>query len=112
MNKSLLLPHLGGQLLLSIHQALDVGRVVATALTGCDGALEGGAGNLRRDAGGGAEGPAAHAGGQRLAQGLVGRRLCQLLAEQEQVTRLLHLQDEARGRGEEKAKETWKRGCE
>lgn len=38
--------HLGGQLLLPVHQALDVGRVVAAALAGRDGALKGGAGDL------------------------------------------------------------------
>lgn len=38
--------YLGGQLLLPVHQALDVRRVVATALAGRDGALKGGAGDL------------------------------------------------------------------
>lgn len=38
--------HLGGQLLLPVHQTLDVGRVVAAALAGRDGAFEGGAGDL------------------------------------------------------------------
>lgn len=83
--------YLSGQLLLTVCQALDVRRVVSAALAGRDGALESGRGDLRRDAGGGAEGPAAQAGGQRVAQGFGRSRLAQLLTEQQQMTRLLHL---------------------
>lgn len=90
-------PHLGGELLLAVHQALDVRRVVAAALTRRDGAFASGAGDLRGDGGGGGQGPRAHAGGQRVAQGLGDgsrshrRRLYQLLPQQEEVTGLLHL---------------------
>lgn len=56
--------HLGSQLLLSIHQAFDVRGVVAAALAGGDGTFKGGGRDLRGDAGGGAEGPTAEAGGQ------------------------------------------------
>lgn len=41
-----LLCHLSSQLLLPIHQALDVSGVIAAALTGRDGALKRGAGDL------------------------------------------------------------------
>lgn len=56
--------HLCSQLLLAIHQALDVCGVVAAALAGRDGAFKGGAGDLRGDGGGGGQGARAHAGGQ------------------------------------------------
>lgn len=82
--------NLGGQFFLSIHQALDVCWVVPTALTGCDGTLEGGGWDLRGDAGGGAEGPTAQAGGQRVAQGF-GDAVVQSLTQQQEVAGFLHL---------------------
>lgn len=91
--------HLGSQLLLTIHQALNVSRVIAAALTGCDGTFKGGAGDLWGDGGGGGQGARAHAGGQRLAQGFGGGSrihwsgIAQLLPQQEQVTGLLHLEE-------------------
>lgn len=85
------LGYLGGELLLALNQALDVGRVVAAALAGGDGALEGGVGDLGGDAGGGAQGAAAQAGGDGLAQGLGGCRLAQLLTQQQQVPGLFNL---------------------
>lgn len=48
--------HLSGQLLLPVHQALDVSRVIAAALAGRDGAFERGAGDLRGDGRGGGQG--------------------------------------------------------
>lgn len=92
--------HLRCQLLLTVHQALDVGRVVAAALAGRDGAFEGGAGDLRGDGGGGGQGVRAHAGRQRLTRGFAGGsrshwgRVSQLLPQQEQVPGLLHLGDD------------------
>lgn len=83
--------YLSGQLLLAVYQALDVCGVVSAALTGCDGALKGGGGDLGGDAGGGAEGAAAQTGRQGAAQGFRRRRLTQFLTEQQQVTCLLHL---------------------
>lgn len=83
--------YLSCQLLLTIHQALNVRRVVSAALAGCDGALKSSRGDLRGDAGGGAEGPAAQAGRQRVTQGFGRNRLTQLLTEQQQMARLLHL---------------------
>lgn len=90
-------PHLRSQLLLAIHQTLYVGRVVAAALAGRDGAFKCGAGDLWGDGGGGGQGARAHAGWQQLAQGLGGGswshgcHITQLLPQQEQVTGLLHL---------------------
>lgn len=83
-------PHLGSQLFLSIHQAFNVCGVVATALTGCDGTFKGGGWDLRGDAGGGAEGPTAEAGGQRVAQGC-GDAVTKSLTEQQEVAGFLHL---------------------
>lgn len=97
--------HLCGQLLLTVHQALDVCGVVAAAFTGGDGAFKGCAGDLRGDGRGGGQSPWAHAGGQRLAQKLCGRGgshwscLSELFSEQEKVTRLLHL-DKQQGKFE------------
>lgn len=89
-------PHLGGELLLAIHQALNVRRVVAAALAGGDGAFASCAGDLGGDGGGGGQRACAHAGGQTLAQGLGGRSgshwsLSQLLSQQKEVAGLLHL---------------------
>ncbi len=83
--------YFSGQLLLTVYQALDVCGVVSAALTGRDGALKGGGGDLRGDAGGGAEGAAAQTGRQKVAQGFRRSRLTQFLKEQQQVACLLHL---------------------
>lgn len=82
--------HLGSQLLLSIHQTFNVRGVVATALAGGDGAFKGGGRDLRGDAGGGAEGPAAEAGGQGVTQGF-GDAVTKSLTQQQEVASLLHL---------------------
>lgn len=82
--------HLGSQLLLSVHQAFNVCWVIATALTGCDGTFKGGSGDLRGDAGGGAEGPTAEAGGQWVAQGF-GDAVTKSLTQQQKVAGFLHL---------------------
>lgn len=82
--------HLGGQLFLSVHQALNVCGVVATALAGRDGTFKGGGWDLRGDAGGGAEGPTAQAGGQRVAQGF-GGAVTKSLTQQQEVASFLHL---------------------
>lgn len=81
---------LGSQLLLSVHQAFNVCRVVAAALAGGDGAFKGGGGDLRGDAGGGAEGPAAEAGGQRVTQ-RSGDAVTKSLTQQQEVASFLHL---------------------
>lgn len=86
--------HLGSQLLLSVHQAFDVCRVVAAALAGGDGTFKGGGGDLRGDAGGGAEGPAAEAGGQRVTQ-RSGDAVSKSLTQQQEVARFLHLRRSA-----------------
>lgn len=84
------MPYLGGQLLLPVHQALDVGRVVATALAGRHRALEGRGGDLGGNAGGGAEGSTAQTGGQRVAQGL-GDAVTKLLTQQKEMSGFFHL---------------------
>ena len=99
-----LLSHLSSQLLLPIHQALDVSGVIAAALAGRDGALKRGAGDLWGDGGGCGEGVRAHAGGQGLTQGLGGgcwshwSCIAKLLPQQQQVTGFLHL-EERHGQG-------------
>lgn len=60
-NKRLLKTHLAGELLFAIHQAFNIGGVVSAALAWGDSTFEGGGGDLRGDAGGGAEGPATEA---------------------------------------------------
>lgn len=82
--------HLGGQLLLAVHQAFNVRGVVATALAGRDGTFKGGGWDLRGDAGGGAEGAAAQAGGQRVAQGF-GGAVTKSLTQKQEVAGFLHL---------------------
>lgn len=84
------MPYLGGQLLLPVHQALDVRGVVAAALAGRHRALEGRGGNLRGNAGGGAEGSTAQAGRQRVTQGL-GDAVAKLLTKQKKMSRFFHL---------------------
>ena len=82
--------HLSSQLFLSIHQAFNVCWVVATAFAGCDGTFKGGGWDLRGDAGGGAEGPAAEAGGQRITQGFRDA-VTQSVTEQKKMAGFLHL---------------------
>lgn len=83
-------PYLGGQLLLPIHQALDVCGVVAAALAGRHRALEGRGRNLRGNAGGGAESSTAQTGRQRVTQGL-GDAVTKLLTKQKEMSGFFHL---------------------
>lgn len=83
--------YLGGQLFLTIHQALYICWVVATALTGRHSTLKGCGGNLGGNAGGGAEGSTAQTGRQRVTQRL-GDAVTKLFTKQKEMPGFFHLE--------------------